>query len=187
MQRLIPLSTPTLVAVAFIFGLTGCGRKAAPPAKDAVFELRDRLSVTRRQDGTPVSGGSYSPHFEAVRNGIRRDSILLMPPVTVSAPLNGLPACATLRGIAAPVYNIGDGMQLDIVLIGEGNERTVYSRYYDAGRRAEDRRWVPFTAPLDLPVGQNFSLELRVTPGAQGDLVADWLAVSDLQVVQRTS
>jgi hypothetical protein len=171
-----------MTALAFLLlGFSGCGTKSIPAQENGVLDLRDRLSVLSRE-----AGGSYSPHFAASRNGIDRDSILLIPPITVRASLKGIAGHATLVGIATPVYNIGDGMQLDVVLIQEGNRRTVYTRYYDPGRKTEDRKWIPFKIPLDLPQGNDIRIELRVSAGMQGDLVADWLAVSELRVIAKT-
>ena len=158
-----------------------CGTRGTLAQDGGIVYLRDRLSVV-----TPETGGSFSPHFAASRNGVGRDSILLIPPTKVRASLQGITGPVMLEGIVTPVYNIGDGMQLDIVLIDGGTRRGVYSRYYDPGRKAEDRNWIPLYIPLDLPRGHDIRIELMVTAGMQGDLVADWLAVSELRVVQRT-
>jgi hypothetical protein len=111
--------------------------------------------------------------------------MVLVAPVVIQASLEGISGRAILEGQSSPVYNVGDGMQMDILLLAPGRERVIYRRYYDAGRRLEDRAWIPINIPLELEEWPRDSrLEIRVSGGPQGDLVADWLALSALRMVQ---
>jgi hypothetical protein len=88
-----------------------------------------------------------------------------------------------LEGWATPVFNVGDGLQMDLFLRRAGARHLMGSRYFDAGRKIEDRDWIPIAFPLDL--GQDDQLEINVSAGPQGNLVADWLALSSLHLAQR--
>jgi hypothetical protein len=109
--------------------------------------------------------------------------MILIAPVSVGASLQGISGNATLEGLATPVFNVGDGMQMDLLVKHAGTTRSIGSRYFDSGRNAEDRNWIPIALPLNL--GEDDQLEIRISAGPQGDLVADWLALSSLRLVQR--
>jgi hypothetical protein len=110
--------------------------------------------------------------------------MLLVAPVVVRAPLEGIAGTLILEGFTAPVFNIGDGIQLEVFVLESGHERRVYDRYFDPGRRAGDRAWIPFSIPFDLGNSGGGSLEIRISAGPQGDLTADWLAIGSLRLVQ---
>jgi len=135
--------------------------------------------------GREENEGAFDPHFAAVRRGRRMDSMLLVAPVAIGASLAGLSGDFTFECLAAPVYNIGDGMRMELVLAAAGSERTLYSRYFDAGRRAGDRDWIPLAAPVNLRDSGEPELLIRLSGGRQGDLVADWLALASARLVQR--
>ena len=142
----------------------------------------DTLGGGKRNEG----GGSFTPHFNVVRNGVARDSMVLEAPVTIHADLSQTADDAALEFLSTPVFNIGDGMQMDVFLTRGGQRRSVYSRYYDAGRRSEDRAWIPVSIPLGPGASRaGEQLEIRVGAGPRGDLVADWLALSMVRVVQK--
>jgi hypothetical protein len=88
-----------------------------------------------------------------------------------------------LEGWATPVFNVGDGLQMDLFLRQAGARHFIAGRYFDAGRKFEDRDWIPIAFPLDL--GQDDQLEIEVSAGPQGNLVADWLALSSFHLAQR--
>ena len=73
-----------------------------------------------------------------------------------------------------------------MLLKNAAGERMVYTRYFDAGRRAEDREWIPLSIPLDVRDGSGTELIIRLSAGPQGDLVADWLALTSVRLTQRT-
>jgi hypothetical protein len=131
-------------------------------------------------------GGSFDRHYMGARRGRRMDSMLLVAPVTIRAPLAGSARNLTLECVAAPVFNVGDGMRMDVLLMTESGERLVYTRYFDAGRRAEDRDWIPLSIPLDGPATSASDLIIRLSAGPHGDLVADWLALASVRLTQRT-
>jgi hypothetical protein len=87
-----------------------------------------------------------------------------------------------LIGLATPVFNVGDGTRLDIYLQENGTKQLIYNRYFDAGRLAEDRDWIPLSVPLILKGSTDNWLEIQVTGGPQGDYTADWLALNSIRI-----
>jgi len=106
----------------------------------------------------------------------------LIAPVSVRAALDGFAGRCTLRLLAAPVFNIGDGVQMDVILEGAGIRKTVHQRYFDAAREAGDRKWIPIEIPLELPEGGGSFLLIRASGGPRADLTADWLALAVLYI-----
>jgi len=131
-------------------------------------------------------GGSFDRHYMVVRSGRRMDSMVLVAPATIRASLTGFAGNLILECLATPVFNVGDGMRMDVLLKNAAGERLVYTRYFDAARRAEDREWMPLSIPLDVPGGSASELIIRLSAGPQGDLVADWLALASVRLTQRT-
>jgi hypothetical protein len=175
-----------LVAM-FLMTSVGCTSEPATGADPGtVLDLRELFAADTVAGGTKTEGGgSFVAHFRVVRNGFARDAMVLEAPVSIRAPLAGAAPGAILECQSTPVFNVGDGMQMDMHLIDGVKRRVIYSRYYDAGRHLEDRAWIPLSIPLDLE-GSSVAaqLEIRVSGGPQGDLVADWLALSDVRIIQ---
>ena len=130
------------------------------------------------------NGGSFDRHVSVVRRGVRLDAMVLVAPVTIRAPLAGYAGSLTLDCVAAPVFNVGDGMQMDVLLRTGGDDHLLYTRYFDAGRRAEDRAWVPLSIPLEVADASRSELVIMVSGGPQGDLIADWLALASIRLTQ---
>ncbi len=174
------------IIVAFSITAVGCASSTAVGQPSPALNLSELFSANTIASGKRTEGGgSFTRHFEVLRNGLTQDAMVLEAPVTIRAALKGITRGAILEGLSTPVFNVGDGMQMDIALIEEGRRRVVFSRYYDAGRRIEDRAWIPLRIPLDLNTSPgNAELEIRVSGGPQGDLVADWLALSAMRIVQ---
>ncbi len=175
------------LAVAVAILEVGCAPAVVVGEAGPSIDLGGRFTADTVAGGKrSAGGGSFTPHFKVVRNGIARDAMVLEAPVTIRATLDGVSRGAVLECLSTPVFNIGDGMQMDVFLSEEGRQRAIFSRYYDAGRRMEDRAWIRLSIPLDLESSQaQAQLEIRVSGGPQGDLVADWLALSMVRVVQK--
>jgi hypothetical protein len=120
-----------------------------------------------------------------IRKGLRKNALALVAPVSVRAPLSGASGKRILEGWATPVFNIGDGIQMDLFLTRAGARHLILGRYFDAGRAFGDRAWIPISIPIDI--NENDQLEIVISAGPQGDLVADWLALSGLRLVQRNA
>jgi hypothetical protein len=135
----------------------------------------------QRISGAPES---FEAHFDVVRRGIRRDAVRLIAPVAVRAPVEKGLDGMSLEFFAAPVFNVGDGMKLEIFMASDQGEELLYSRYFDAGRKAGDRDWAHIEIPLPARPAARWLL-LRVSGGPQGDLDADWLAVSSLTLLRK--
>jgi hypothetical protein len=142
-----------------------------PLASSPAFEVVD--------DGR---GGSMDAHVPVARRGKTLDCIVLRAPVTVRYKPGLAPL--TLVCQVTPVFNVGDGVRLDVVRVEASSEQVVYSRYFDAGRRAQDRDWVPLSVPVGPCRFRGCGLELRASAGPQGDLTADWLALADIRIAE---
>jgi hypothetical protein len=165
----------TTILIGALICLAMCGNNDRVQQQDApVLSLMDRLA--------PADSNQPDEHFKqdqlVTRRGLRRKALVLVAPVRLHASLQGISGKATLKGWAAPVFNIGDGFQMNLFLSSGGVRYRVGSRYFDSGRRAEDRDWIP--VEVSLEIGENDWLEIEISAGPQGDLVADWLALSEL-------
>ena len=182
MYKLLAISA-TMVWIAG----AGCTSAVVVGETPSGIDLSDRFEANTLAGGKrSEGGGSFTPHFNVVRNGVARDSMVLEAPVTIHAALGRLSGSPVLECMSTPVFNIGDGIQMDVFLAENGMRRLVFSRYFDAGRRIEDRAWIPLIIPLDPSGGSaDADLEIRITGGPQGDLVADWFALSLVRIVQR--
>jgi hypothetical protein len=165
----------TLCAAVFV-----CGSAPLSCAAQSVPEEVD-LAARFHTDG---QSDLLRQHVSVTRKGRRVDATVLIAPVTVRASLAGLSGRFILRLSAAPAFNIGDGMQMDLTLSDAGESRPVYSRYFDAGRKAGDREWIPIEVPLALAGSGDVYLEIKVSGGPQGDMVADWLAFAEVVIVR---
>jgi len=131
------------------------------------------------------TGGSLIQHMDVTRRGKRLDAMILVAPIIIRASLSGVVAPVLLEALATPVYNLGDGVQMDVYLIQDGERNLVFSRIFDAGRRAADRDWTPLSIPLEIKAAGKRELEIRASAGPRGDLVADWLALGGMRFSQR--
>lgn len=161
--------------IAVLICLASCGNRDGIQQEDApVLSLMDRLA--------PVDSGQTDEHFKqgqpVIRKGLKRNALVVVAPICIHASLQGISGKVTLRGLATQVFNTGDGIQLNIFLRRNGTRYRVGSRYFDSGKKAEDRAWVPIEVPL--AIGQEDWLEMEISAGPQGNLVADWLALSSL-------
>jgi hypothetical protein len=147
---------------------------AAQSGKD-IWELTDRLSA-------PENGEALRRHLLVKRKGRVEDATVLVAPVSVRVDLAGFSGRFIFKMLATPVFNVGDGMQMDLLVATAGNPRQVFTRYFDAGRKSADRDWIPVEIPLALAGTDKAFLEIRISGGPQGDLVADWLAVAKVQM-----
>ncbi len=185
-REVVRTSYVALVAAFLLFSMGCTSEPVTGENPGTVLDLRELFSANTVAGGRKTEGGgSLMAHFRVVRNGSARDAMVLEAPVTICAPLARAAPGAILECQSTPVFNVGDGMQMDMFLIDGAQRRAIYSRYYDAGRRLEDRAWIPLSIPLGLEASsREAQLEIRVSGGPQGDLVADWLALSDVRIIQ---
>jgi hypothetical protein len=169
-----------VMAVATSFIYSGC-RSSSPihPEGPQGLDLTDNL-VPILNPG--LHAANLERNMSVIRRGIRRDAVILMAPVTVRTSFKGISGRRMLEGWATPLFNVGDGFQMNLFLIRKGERRLIDGRYFDAGRKFEDRDWIPIAIPLDI--GQDDQLEIEVTAGPQGNLDADWLALSSLRLTR---
>jgi len=172
-MKIKPHFAAILIAALICFASCGSG-DVAKQAAAPVLDLMERLSL--------ADSSQPEDHFKqgqlVTRRGLRRHALVMVAPVRVHAPLQGVSGKATLRGWAAPVYNIGDGLQMNLFVRRSGIRHQVGSRTIDSGKNAEDRDWIPIE--ISLEIGEEDWLEIEISAGPQGNLVADWLAFSEL-------
>jgi hypothetical protein len=133
-----------------------------------------------------VGNPEFPPRsLPVTRRGKRRDAIVLIAPSTVRVTLEGISGPVSLQGWVAPVFNIGDGIQMDLKLMDSRQQRGLYSRRFDPARSAADRDWIPVDIGFNLDERNTSDLEMTVSAGPQGDLVGDWLALAELHVQRR--
>ncbi len=167
--------------VVFLSMVTaGCSfpESNAGGARETEFSLMERF-VRSGED----SAGALHRNMQVTRRGRRESSIVLVAPVAVVADIGEDRGTVKLEFLAAPVFNLGDGFQLNVFLKDAHRTAPVYSRYFDAGRKASDRDWIPIEISLDLVGQRSRMLELKVSGGPQGDLVGDWLALAQMRVL----
>jgi hypothetical protein len=154
-------------------GFIGCGKKTIE--NEPAIDLGERFSLS--EAGVPKT---LDRHVEVIREGREREAFILVAPSVVRASLQGAAKEMTLKCLVAPVYDVGDGIQMNVFLERGGTRIPVGSRYFDPGRKAQDRNWISIAMPLSIRPGDQ--LEIEVSGGPQGDLVADWLAFSSVRL-----
>ncbi len=174
-----------LLCISVALSFEGCQKsRMAPTGSPAAIDLTDRFYAP----GAALKGagsGTFDRHYDVVRKGRKKDSMLLIAPVKAVVDLKNLAGSYLLEGWFTQVFNTGDGIQMDVYQVSEGRRRNIYSRYVDAGRCCQDRAWIPLQVPLSLGPGQSTRIEITASGGPQGDLVADWLAVSSLRLIPK--
>lgn len=181
---------PKLTLGILIFML--CAMATAPlkgeysAAANMPLDLSDRFIAdgVSGKTGTAVTG-SYSKHYPVARRGKRLDCMVLIAPSSIRAFLGEIHGRMTLDCLATPVFNVGDGFLLEVFVVSDGSERLAFNRYFDPGRRAEDRDWIPLSIPLDFDSSRAAQLHIRLSAGPQGDLVDDWLALNGVRLLPR--
>jgi hypothetical protein len=143
----------------------------------------DRFDIAREGTAAAVNSQSLRRHEWVTRRGRRLATTTLLAPVAIRAGLAGLSGRFTLKLLAAPLFNVGDGVQMEVFAGSAGDCRLICSRYFDPGRLADDRDWVPLAVPVDLSGAADSYLEIRVSAGPQGNLDADWLALAEVRIV----
>ena len=154
---------PIAAAFVILLASSACGHN--PVQNESAIDLGERFSLLE----AGVSK-TLDTHVEVTRKGQKREAFILVAPAVVRAPLQGALKVMTLQCLAAPVFDVGDGMQMNVYLTKAGNRIPVGGRYIDPGRKAEDRDWIPVAIPLKVTEGDQ--LEIEVSAGPQGDLVA---------------
>jgi hypothetical protein len=173
-MRVVRFLAVLLLAVGA--GFMGCGR--SPVVNESAMDLGERLSFIETGDSKTLDR-----HVEVIRKGIKREAFILVAPAIVRASLQGALKEMTLNCLAAPVFDVGDGIQMSVFIRRAGTRIPAGNRYFDPGRKAEDRDWIPIAIPLSIRQGDQ--LEIEVSAGPQGDLVADWLALSSVRLTPR--
>jgi hypothetical protein len=159
--------------LALAGALSGCRRGSS--SADPALNLTERIHLVNAK-----AGQILEKHRIMARNGRERDCIMLVAPMVVQAALYGAEGKRTLEFLAAPVFNIGDGVLLNVYLERAGSRISAGSRYFDPARKAEDRRWTSVAIPVQVEEGDQ--LQIEVAAGPQGDLTADWIGLNSIRL-----
>ncbi len=169
-----------MLPISGLLASGGCSRADGIRSNVAEgVDLTDRLMPSSHV----IPDQNINRDLPVIRKGMRKNALILIAPASVRASLKGVSGKLMLHGLATPVYNIGDGIRMDLFLNRAGRRYPVGNRYFDPGRSIEDRAWIPIAFPMD--VAENDQLEIEVSGGPQGDLVADWLALSSWHLMHR--
>ncbi len=185
----MPLAPNRLLAGLLVVMLSAaaCGTTSGVRQTIDGYDLAERFNLVHNEPPRAEGGVSFARHYEVTRNGVPRDAMLLVAPAEIRASLAGIKGQVILEGLAPPVFNIGDGIHMEIFLSDSHGCRKVFERSFDPGRRAQDRAWIPLEIPVELDGAASSQMGIRVSAGIQGDLVADWLALSSMRVVWKRS
>jgi hypothetical protein len=164
-------------------GEVACPDPAGSRLRDpeVLLDLSAGFSPVTAVDGYTESGSGLR-RLVVTRKGRREEALVLVAPIGVRAAISGIAGAVSLEALAAPVFNIGDGIKLEIFLSDTRGEKRVYEGQFDAGRQDSDRNWTALKIPIDLGAGGAWQVEMRVSAGSRGDLVGDWLAVARVRL-----
>jgi len=172
---------PRIMTAGFLIGLVAyhaaCVRAPEHVGQSHTIDLAGRFCLV---EGVSES---FQASSAAARNGEKKDAMILVAPVAVIASLTGIGGRGWLECMAAPVFNVGDGFVLEVVLSRDGREEVISRRFFDPGRLKSDRRWMPLSMPIDFMESEAVELRFKLAGGPQGDLVADWLAIASPRIV----
>jgi len=168
-------------AIFCILLSTACASSVGP--RDSAIEKGTRFVESFLKAGE-VEGGELHHKMRVNRRGRQEGSLVLVAPIVARAEIREASGPVKLQFLAAPVFNLGDGFQLDVFLKDGSEKSLVYSRYFDPGRKTSDRGWIPVEFSLDVAQRKRAGLELKVSAGPQGDLVADWLALAQMRLIE---
>jgi hypothetical protein len=158
--------------------------RSRPGDPDVLLDLSWGFSPVTPVDGRSA-GGSGFLRQPVTRKGRREEALVLVAPISVRATISGIAGAVNFEALAAPVFNVGDGIKLEIFLSDASGEKRVYEGHFDAGRRDSDRNWTALKIPFDLGAGGSWQLEMRVSGGSRGDLASDWLALAKPRLRRR--
>ena len=176
------------------------GRRAASACLTAVLAIHGAFFATGCRGARPSAPAEMLERFVPAKQVARRSSLLnpivvdragskkkamvLVAPASAKAPLGGDSGRIELQLEAVPVFNVGDGIQMEIWLLDDGPPARICSRYFDPGRRFEDRRWTPVKVEMNVH-RKDAQLEIRVSAGPEGNLTGDWLAFADVSISRK--
>ncbi len=164
------------LTISVVLLVTGCSHTPRPSPNG----LLERF--------VPLMNTAGRSHFRNPvvidRAGSKRTAMVLVAPAAVRAPLESMPGRIEFSLEVVPVFNVGDGVQMEIWLREGVASSRVYSRYFDPGWRFEDRRWTPVTVAMDVHC-RDAQVEIRVSGGPEGNLTGDWLAFADLRISRK--
>jgi hypothetical protein len=170
-----------LVSAVSSLGITGCRKNGEVQiGSESNIDLSERFSLISAE-----APDNFQRHIHAIRKGERKDALKLVAPATIRASLQGATGKWILKFWAAPVFDVGDGFLVMVFLRRSGMRFLVGNRYFDPGRKDEDRNWIPIAIPLEIQQGDQ--LEIEASGGSQGDFTADWLALSSPMLTARQS
>lgn len=176
MKRFLHAGLCAIIALNCLACPTPAGSRQRAP--DVLLDLTDRFSPVPPVDRHTDGNAGFFPKLPVTRKGKREDALVLVAPIRVRATFSGVTGQVFFEALAAPVFNLGDGIQLEVSVSNDREEKLLFERHFDGAAQASDRDWIGLEIPIDLGAGGTWHLEMRAAAGRRGDLTGDWLAVA---------
>lgn len=78
----------------------------------------------------------------------------------------------------------GDGVSFEVIIVDEKSRKiSVFSKYIDPKKNAEDRKWFDYNVDLQAVAGQEVSFIFKTGGGSEGNVEYDWAGWSNPQIV----
>jgi len=165
-----------ILALQGTMSTAGCSHAGLPAPANLLERFVPVMQVAGR--------GSYQNPIVVDRAGSKKVAMVLVAPAAAKASLEGWRGPVELQLMVVPVFNVGDGIQMEIWLRDDELATRVYGRCFDPACRFEDRRWTPVVVAMDVH-RKDAQLEIRVTGGPVGNLTGDWLAFADARISRK--
>jgi hypothetical protein len=130
---------------------------------------------------TPTGKGALILAVDPKNQGQSRDSLIVLPGVEVDYALTVPPTLAYL------VFNLAlrapsDGATVEVWVTAQGQPVQVFLELVQP-----ERPWRPVSVDLSRWAEQPIIVSFRTGPGPSGDATADWLALSNVQLISSQS
>ncbi len=77
----------------------------------------------------------------------------------------------------------GDGVEFEVIVLADGEERSLYRKYIDPKANEEDRRWFDESIDLSDLAGRSVEILFRTSAGPRNDPEYDWAGWSTLCIM----
>lgn len=174
-----------VVGLVLCLLLSACaGRPASSKSADVYFTFLDHFSEVRVD---PKPSDPNDPNvrlYPFVRDRVRRLSLVTVADARARFTVPEIPASAELRGYIGMPFNLGDGALAELLLVQEGHEHRLLSRYVDPAHRSEDRVWIPIHVDLTPFAGRPAEIIFSAR-ATTGDYTADWMGWAEPVIARR--
>ena len=157
--------------------------RVAPPKQSAIDANRDLKSRFRMSNRRPVLVEAHAPlrsSFTASHELLQLHAPSTMEFDLAAQPARRLSGAFGLSEAAFTGGNTTDGVEFVVAYRTAAGERTLFRRWLEPLRRAEDRPLQPFSVELPPPE-PGARVVLRTLPGPADNLSCDWSYWTDLR------